>query len=267
MKGCCWADGELISLEERILGGGDPGAMLGQGVFESFRLREGGVSHLDQHLARLGWGALRQGCAPVPPLAFEEILLQLLRATGLPQARARITLRAPGTQPRLLIQVLPLSPEIDHVRRQGLALEISPFVRSANDPTVAIKLVSRGFLDRAKSLAQEMGADDALLLGEEGQILETTTANFFLIDAEGRLATTTLCDAFLPGITRARVLEAARGLGLEMGSNWLMRGDIAKAREAFVSNAVLGVVPVRRLGPWGFPLGRCSLELQRILDD
>ncbi len=240
---------------------------MGQGVFETFCLGQGGVSHLDQHLARLGWGALRQGCAPVPPLAFDELLQQLLQKTGLPQARARITLRPPGTNPRLLIQVLPLSPEIERKRREGLALEISPFVRSANDPTVAIKLVSRGFLARAKRLAQEMGADDALLLGEEGQVLETTTANFFLIDAEGRLATTTLCDAFLPGITRARVLRAARDLGWGMGSNWIKKEDLRSAREAFVSNAVLGVVPVRRLGSRDVPLGPCSLELQRILDD
>jgi 4-amino-4-deoxychorismate lyase len=169
--------------------------------------------------------------------------------------------------PRLLIQVLPLGPERAKKRREGIALAVSPFVRSANDPTVAIKLVSRAFLDRAKALAQEEGADDALLFGEEGQVLETTTANFFLIDSQGRLATTTLCDAFLPGITRARVLRSAQELGWSMGSNWLQKEDLQNAREAFVTNAVLGVVPIRRLGSKDLPLGSMTLELQRFLDD
>ncbi len=262
-----WADGEWVSPGERVLQVGDPGALLGQGVFETFRLKSQGVSAFSQHLARLGWAALRQNCAPVPQIPFEQILQDLLQKSGLKEARARITLRPPGVNPRLLLQVLPLGSETERMRREGVSLEISPFLRSAKDPTVAIKLVSRGFLDRAKALAKSEGADDALLLGEDFQVLETTTANFFLVDSLGRLSTTTLCDAFLPGITRNRVLRLAQGLGWDLGSNWIQREDLWTAREAFVTNAVMGVAPVRKIGSRDFPLGPKALHLQRILDD
>ncbi len=267
MRGWFWADGRWGTLEEEVLRPGDPGALQGKGVFETFRWTAEGVPCLEQHLARLGWGALRQGCAPLPPLPYGELLGELLKRSGLPQGRARLTLRPPGVRPRLLIQLCPLGPDFERKRREGVCLSLSPFRRSAQDPTVAIKLVSRGFLDRALALAQAEGADDALLLSEEGVVLETCTANLFLIDAKGRLATTTICDAFLPGITRARVLRAARSLGWEMGNNWLKKEDLGSAREAFVTNAVLGLAPVRRLGPWHFGPGPKSLELQRILDD
>jgi para-aminobenzoate synthetase/4-amino-4-deoxychorismate lyase len=83
-----------------------------------------------------------------------------------------------------------------------------------------------------------------LLTDETGELLETDRANVFAV-IDGVLLTPPADGRLLPGTTRAAVLRAARALGVRSGRKPLTLGELADASEVFVTNAVVGVLPVR----------------------
>ena len=87
-------------------------------------------------------------------------------------------------------------------------------------------------------------ADEQVLITDEtGEILETDKANVFAV-IDGVLLTPPADGRLLPGTTRAAVMRAARGHGIRVGQKPLTLDELASASEVFVTNAVVGVLPV-----------------------
>ena len=247
-----WADGVFFAGEVKVYDAFGPAARAGDGVFETLRAERGALRTLPLHLTRLGWAAGRCGALPVPTVDYAAVIDELLARAELTVGRCRITLHSPGAAPRLVVTVEP-QPDADDWQRHGLTLAVSPWRRGANDPTAAVKIGSRAFYEMARLEAQQRAADDALLIGEHDELLETTIANVFLVLPDETICTPTLCDGFLPGITRSRLLRALRAAGLGVRERTVRRRELASAREVFLTNAVHGVLPVRRIDDWSFP--------------
>lgn len=218
----------------------------GHGVFESFAAGPGRLGPLALHVRRLSWAAGRLGCLPVPPLDWPAIFEQLLDRACLPGARCRILLYPPGTAPRLHCTVEPLG-DVEARRRRGVALATSPFRRGRADPTASIKHTSRAFHRAAGREARTRGADDALLLSPDGDVLETTRCNVFALLADGLVVTPTLNDGFLPGVARQLLLGGLRRAGGAVRECTLSLELLRRAEEVFLTNSVYGVLPVRRI--------------------
>ena len=60
---------------------------------------------------------------------------------------------------------------------------------------------------RSTRLAQRDGADDALWVNPEGEILEAPTSTLFWVDGEGNLHTPELAAGVLASITRERIMR------------------------------------------------------------
>jgi branched-chain amino acid aminotransferase len=116
----------------------------------------------------------------------------------------------------------------------------------------------------AKWRARKAGYDEIVLLDDAGQLTETPTANFFLVDAAGVLRTAP-DDAVLLGITRRSVLELARAEGIKCTSEEpLPLKALATAREAFLTGTSGGVWPVESADDR--PIGReCPGPVTRAL--
>ena len=82
-----------------------------------------------------------------------------------------------------------------------------------------------------------------LITDETGEILETDRANVFAV-IDGVLLTPPADGRLLPGTTRAAVMRAARDRGIRVGQKPLTLDELASATEVFVTNAVVGVLPV-----------------------
>jgi para-aminobenzoate synthetase/4-amino-4-deoxychorismate lyase len=82
-----------------------------------------------------------------------------------------------------------------------------------------------------------------LLTDETGELLETDRANVFAV-MDGVLLTPPADGRLLPGTTRAAVLRAAHAHGIRTGQKPLTLDEVAQASEVFVTNAVVGVLPV-----------------------
>jgi branched-chain amino acid aminotransferase len=100
---------------------------------------------------------------------------------------------------------------------------------------------ARSFLARRE--AERTGCDDALFLGPDGTVAETTGANVFVV--HGSFVRTPPASApILPGITRDTLLVLARERGLPTAEVVLRRDELFCASEAFLANSAQGVTPV-----------------------
>ena len=79
-------------------------------------------------------------------------------------------------------------------------------VRHRPEPNAAHKTVARRALSRASQMAGAAGCDDALLVDQDGYVLETSVANVF-VRINDRLVTPPLDGRILPGIWRQVLIE------------------------------------------------------------
>jgi branched-subunit amino acid aminotransferase/4-amino-4-deoxychorismate lyase len=247
-----WVDGTFLAADAAVFDAFSPVLRGGEGVFETLAARRGQPT-LPLHLERLEWAAGRMGSLPLPAHDYPAVLDALLERAGLEAARARLTLYPPEVRPRVVFTVEPL-PDLAAARRRGVRLVTSPFRRGPDDPTAPLKSESRAFWRLVRQQARQLGADDALVLGEGGELRETSTANVFLVDAERAVWTPTLDDSFLAGITRGRLLAALRHSGQRVEERTVYPAAVRSAREVFVTNAVHGVLPVAAVDDVTFPV-------------
>lgn len=272
-----WLDGRLLPADASHLSAFDRGFQLGDGVFETLRVRGGRPTELPEHVARLRRSA--DGLAiPLPEDAEARLaagVAELVAAEGLDgptgDASIRITvsrgvffgrgLLPPDEHPpaTIVIQAWPVPPTpADHLER-GLHLVASSVRRDPESPLAALKTTSRADYVYARVEARNAGADDALFLTTDGFVSEATSANIFVVVGD-ELATPSLGCAILPGTTRSWILRWAEGVGLRPEEGLLTTRHLHEADEAFISSSVAGILPVTRFegeaigdgrpGPW-----------------
>ncbi len=265
-----WVDGRVEPADGPHLSAFDRGFQLGDGVFETIRVRSNHPTELAEHLARLRRSA--DGLAI--PLAgdagarIERGIAELLAAEGLDgpagDASVRVTVSrgafhgrgllppSEGVVPTVVIQAWPVAPPpADHLAR-GLHLVASTVRRDPENPLAALKTTSRADYVYARLEARRAGADDALFLTIDGFLSEGTSANLFVVRGD-ELATPALACAILPGTTRSWILGWGARVGLRSVEGWLTTHDLAGADEAFLCSSVAGILPVTRFA--GVPIG------------
>lgn len=270
-----WLDGRILPADGPHLSVFDRGFQLGDGIFETLRVRGGVPTELAEHVERLRTSA--EGLAIELPGDIDERLergiADLLAAEGLGgpdgDASIRITVsrgafRTRGLLPpdedvpaTVAIQAWPVAPPPAGHLEHGLHLIASSVRRDPQNPLAMLKTTSRADYVYARLEARQAGADDALFLTIEGLLSEATSANLFLVrrgtDDALELATPALDCAILPGTTRSWLLAWGERAGLRPVEGWLVPRDLAGAREAFLSSSVAGILPVTRFE--GAPIG------------
>jgi 4-amino-4-deoxychorismate lyase len=113
----------------------------------------------------------------------------------------------------------------------------------------------------ARSEWADASADEGLMLDAEGRLVCATMSNLFLIDEDGVLQTPLIDRCGVAGTARARVLDDARAAGLEVRERRLTLTDVVRARGAFLTNAVIGIWPIRTVEEHAFELSRLPWAL------
>ena len=237
----CLLNGQLLDAAAAGIAATDRGFTLGDGLFETIRVRQGRMQRLPAHIARLTRGAQILGI-PLPDQELLKALERVRTANELEDGVLRLTLtRGSGPrgvlpparpEPTLLITAAPMSPPPPPAR-----LIIATITRR-NEMSPLSGVKSLNYLDNilARQEAATRQADDAVLLNTQGRIAETSIANIFAV-IEGRLLTPPMRDGALPGVMRAAMLgQGAREQTLQCE-------DLAGAEEVFLTSS-LGIRPV-----------------------
>lgn len=239
----------------------DRGLLLGDGLFETLLAVDGSVPHLSAHLDRMA-----AGCE-VLNLPFEgDEAGRLVREAAPAEGRfaIRVTLTA-GSGGRGLDR-----PAAPIVRLFATAAKSEPVTTPAslivasvrrNEGSPVSRLKTLSYLDNvlARAQARAAGADEAVLLNNRGEIACAGAANLFWVEG-GRLFTPRLDCGVLAGITRARLmtLEAVEEVAAGVEA-------LGRAEAVFLTNSLIGVRPVSRLGERVFEVNSRVERLQKLL--
>ncbi|HEY5006419.1 MAG TPA: aminotransferase class IV [Caulobacteraceae bacterium] len=232
----------------------DRGFLLGDGLFETVLALSGRPLFLAEHLARLTRGCTVLGLPPPEEPVVRRALDQALAVAGLTDGRAAVRLtwtagsggrgldRPAQPQPRLVATAspapLPLAPA---------ALVIVSVRRNAGSPASRLKTLA--YLDNvlARRGALAAGADEAVMLNTAGEIACAAAANLFWV-SDGRLCTPTLDCGVLDGIVRAQVMALSAAMGVDVVEVRAGPQALSAAEAIFLTNSLIGVRAVGRLG-------------------
>ena len=117
----------------------------------------------------------------------------------------------------------------------------------------------------AKWRARQEGFDDVVLLDEDGCITEAPTANLFLVDAAGDLATPPASKVLL-GITRASIIDLASTVGSACEERDISVDELKGAPEVFLTGTSEGVWPAIRIDGQAVADGGVGPVTKRLRD-
>jgi len=269
-----YLNGSLMPLSQARLSPLDYGFLYGYGLFETMRAYSGRIFHLEKHLARLSRSAKLLGIdlESIPDL--EKALYNTLQANNLSHARIRLTLSGGEGEPlpdlvirvpTVLIVARSYTPYPRQVYKQGFKAIVSRIRRNTQSPASAMK--SLNYLDNllARQEAKLAGADEAILLNEQGFLAEGSMSNIFLVSGNA-LLTPSEDSGILPGITRGVVLEElAPSLGMKKIERKIALKELLQADEAFFTNSLIEIMPLTQVGGQNIGSGRAGAVTQRLI--
>ena len=248
-------DGLVVDSGEARVSVFDRGFLYGDSVFEVFRTYSGVPFAQREHLERLERSAKR---LMIPmPVSIDTLCAEVgatLDAAGEGEWYVRVVVtRGTGpltydpstaTAPLRVIIAAPVSvPPADHYKR-GIAVSLLHASRPTDDERAAGAKASNYLANLlAVHEAKQKGAEEALVLGGQGQILEGASSNLFIVK-DGRVRTPEPQPGILIGITRAVVLAAAGADGIEVEEAEVRPEDLYGADEAFITSSIREVMPV-----------------------
>jgi len=269
-----YLNGSLMPLSQARLSPLDYGFLYGYGLFETMRAYSGRIFRLEKHLARLSRSAKLLGIdlESIPDL--EKALYNTLQANNLSHARIRLTLSGGEGEPlpdlvirvpTVLIVARSYTPYPRQVYKQGFKAIVSHIRRNTQSPASAMK--SLNYLDNllARQEAKLAGADEAILLNEQGFLAEGSMSNIFLVSGNA-LLTPSEDSGILPGITRGVVLEElAPSLGMKKIERKIALKELLQADEAFFTNSLIEIMPLTQVGGQNIGSGRAGAVTQRLI--
>lgn len=248
-----YIDGAYFPEEDAKVSVFDHGLLYGDGVFEGIRFYNGRVFRLEEHLKRL-WGSARAIALEIP-LSVEELsaaTLETIRQNGLRDGYIRLLVtrgkgnlglspdRCPKASIIIIAATIQLYPPEKYTT--GMAM-VTCGTRRCSPAALSPAVKSLNYLNNimAKIEANHAGADEGLMLNEEGYVAECTGDNIFVIK-DGALFTPPISSGALRGITRGVVFEIAAELGLRVSEPMLTRYDIYTADECFLTGTAAEVI-------------------------
>jgi branched-chain amino acid aminotransferase len=248
-------DGRIVPPEEASVSVFDRGFLYGDSVFEVLRSYGGVLFGFEEHLARLARSA-ELALIPFSDVALlRREILAVVAATGNPDTYIRVVVtrgsgEALGLDPALaraplrMVLATDVPPMPAAMYERGIAV-ITYRTQRVSEGTAAVgaKLGNYLLSILATEAAKRVGADEALILDARGQVVEGTTSNVFLVQA-GALITPPDEAGLLAGITRAKVLELARGLGIPVTFRTFAPAELVSADEVFITSSIRELVPV-----------------------
>lgn len=252
----------------------DRGFLYGDSVYEVIRTFRGHHFGLKEHLDRLRqsagylymdvpWSDAEIQTEVEKTLAQADWAESYVRIVVSRGTESVISLQpSVGLNPNLLIVISSISPEpvlseIGHhlvipkrIRNNKLALD--PAAKTGNYLNNILALLE----------AQQLGADDALLLNDRGEVTEATTSNLWIV-RDGVVQTPSVEVGILQGITRTFLFQILRQHQISYEEIILRPSDLESAEEVFLSSSVRLIMPVRQIDERVLP--QCPGAMTRFL--
>ena len=251
MPEIAYVNGEFLPLERATVRVEDRGFQFADGVYEVVRTYGGKPFATDAHLARLfrSLAAIEINVL-LTVEQLNSIIEEGVQRAGFAEAIVYLQITrgcAPrhrgvpkDTKPTVVMTVRELPAHAAKLPAMGSAVITLPEFRWARCDIKSIALLPSVLAYQA---AKKAGASDAIFVQEDDTVNEATAGNVFLV-SPGRLRTPPKSTHILAGVTRDKLLEAARAAGIETVEERITKADLYAAEEIFLTSTTSEVTPV-----------------------
>jgi branched-subunit amino acid aminotransferase/4-amino-4-deoxychorismate lyase len=257
-----WLDGKLLPRDASVARADDSALASGRGCYTSVLWAGGRARFAERHARRLVENAARLALGRLE----ESACLEALRALGSAVfgERAGVLRVQASRDGNRALHLLATARPFDEPRPFWRAVS-APFPHPGPMPWGGAKVTGHLTFDLAREAARSAGVDDALLFDTGGRLVEGARTNAFVVLHDGTPATPPLSRGAVAGIAREILRERVPGLE----ERDLSLGDLARARELVLANAVRGAVSIvsldgHRMGS-GMP-GPAAAHFRALLD-
>lgn len=264
-----WVNGqqsEKLSVFDRAVAFGD-------GLFETILVTHGQAPLLPLHLARLERGLK----ALHIPLSIDQAEEDISQAIESLDANKRFKLKYivsrgeseagykpnAGINPTRLLQCAVFDRDLAALQ-QGIKATVCQWLLSCNSQLAGIKHLNR--LDQVMA-AKQIPDDcyEGILRDSSGCFIEGTMSNFFVRTESGLWQTPKLDVSGVKGVMRGHILSEMKARNIAVEETRI--ASLARISEMFISNALIGVVPVLELDGQCFTISDNTLAIQNHINN
>ena len=270
-----YINGEYYHRSEAKISVFDSGFLLGDGVWEGIRLHNNKLIHLETHIDRLFVGA--KSISMKIHLSKEEIINALwstlkennmISDTHIRLIVSRGIKSTPYQHPKVTISTptIVIIPEYKRPNKdvidKGIRLVSVQTRRDSAVQDPKINSLSKMNCISACIEAENLGAEEGLMLDPHGFVSTCNSTNFFIVvNDEIWTSTGEYC---LNGVTRGAIISLCKENNIPVYEKNFLIQDVYNADEAFVTGTFAGVIPVVEIDGRIMNKGYLTNELQNL---
>ncbi len=252
----------------------DRGLQYGDGLFETIAVVDRRPELWGRHMARLQQGCLRLRIpAPDEGLLLAEAA-QLIATRSAERSVLKIIVTRgaggrgyrPPEHPKPT-RILSLTPWPDYPaenRTAGTRLHLCETRLGSNPALAGIKHLNRLEQVLARSEWSDPEIAEGAMMDGEGCLIEGTMSNLFFV-RRGEVITPDLSQCGVAGVMRGALIEHLRSEGVPVTIRPIALSELDEMEEAFCSNSLIGLWPIRQLGEQGFSApGKMATRLTNL---
>jgi 4-amino-4-deoxychorismate lyase len=258
---------------EHFLDVSDRGLQYGDGLFETIRVHQGSPIRLTAHLQRLQRGCERL-LIPCPTLdLLVDEVNQLIQHQSQAVLKIIVTRGSGGRgyrQPETILptRVLSLHPYPDYplaYKQEGIIVRFCQTRLGLNPALAGIKHLNRLEQVIARAEWHDSEIQEGLMLDALDRVIEGTMSNLFFIKDQF-LYTSPLTNSGVSGIMREQIIQLAVSHNISIKNQYFTQAELLNADELFVTNAIIGIWPVRQVEQHRFQVGEITQRLMACLE-
>lgn len=273
-----YLNGKFVPKEEAKISVFDHGLLYGDGVFEGIRAYNGKIFKLDEHIDRLYDSAkIIMLDIPMTKEEMKKAVVETCKVNGIKSGYIRLVVtrgegdlgldpwKAKNPTVFIIVDKIQLYPE--ELYEKGISIITVPTRRNvpeALNPMAKTLNYLNNIL--AKIEARAAGAQEALMLNNEGFVAECTGDNIFMVK-KGILYTPPVYVGVLEGITRNTVIELAKKLSIKVVETVFTRAELFTADEVFLTGTAAEIVPVVKIDGRIIGDGTPGLITKRLIEE
>ncbi|PKG38687.1 aminodeoxychorismate lyase [Psychromonas sp. Urea-02u-13] len=234
----------------------DRGLAYGDGLFTTINVEFGVAQLWDFHLQRLTLGAQKLF---FPDIDWQQLSTEVIQTAALFAAEPNHVLKviltrgsggrgysAKGCDSVMRIISNGTYPEFYFDwQKKGIDVILCESTLSSNKQLAGLKTLNR--LDQVliKNELESKQAVEGLVCDDNGYVIEACTANIFIY-LDGIWQTPILDKSGVAGVQRRNIMSRAKATGIDIIESYIHQDKLSEATAICLTNALMGVVPVKR---------------------
>ncbi len=216
----------------------DEGFSFGIGAFETIAVEKGKLLFIEAHLKRLEAALqfLQLGSLEKRKITIEK-LNDYVRKNQMDHGACKLSV----SKENCLLEKRK-NPYTKKMYEIGFKMDFSEVLRNETSPFTSYKTLNYIENIFEKQRAKKAGMDERIFLNTKGQISEGTVSNIFFIKG-GKIITPSDSSGLLPGVIREYLCCTEN-----VTKTTIHKDEIAGCEECFITNSLMGIMPVHQLG-------------------